>query len=525
MSQEIANRYFTVHDFGEYNRSANINSPRSLRACAEEGVSPLDLVYKTLDAFADKGLSPRLVKLRYDFHEAKRKDLLFATRRSRDRLVDEQERKGKKANLEKIADKSGLDKGHLMALQGDTLKRERLKFLRAQQVQREWLRNTLQTELTRLEELENNNEALAKADDDVEKKLKEAAQRKKELNDKDREFQEQKRLEKLAQEKYEKQMAKAEFERQMEEIEKMKIKQKEEERAKHERNLAEAARQKEREEEMEIKREAEAEAYAAEVERLYENDMARLEVLNKQKCDHEVTVATKRLARENKLAISNRNLAAVDQKKRDDFEDKQNREMERDERLAHEKALVLEEGAKKSFHLMMKRKQIQDESIRLMEDKRRALTEERMATEKRLMLHEQKKQRYLEFKRELDSLKERNKEINVMRQRRKEEFSRSSCEENSDLKKAKTEAIIKEKKNLWNLRRSIAVTSSSAREEVRDKIIEMKVKSAIKPKEMESDMNRILSKEIFSPAILHTSLSVPGLRLSALTTVEESQKE
>ena len=44
-----------------------INSPRSLTACKREGVLPADLIYKPLETFSEKGLSPRLVKLRYPY--------------------------------------------------------------------------------------------------------------------------------------------------------------------------------------------------------------------------------------------------------------------------------------------------------------------------------------------------------------------------------------------------------------------------------------------------------------------------
>ena len=41
-----------------------------------------------------------------------------------------------------------------------------------------------------------------------------------------------------------------------------------------------------------------------------------------------------------------------------------------------------------------------------------------------MMEHEMKKHRYLEFKRELDHLKEKNKELNVERTRRRQEYFR-----------------------------------------------------------------------------------------------------
>ena len=51
-------------DFLEHDPKASIDSPRSLTACSQEGVAPQDLIYKPIEAFTEKGLEPRLVKLR-----------------------------------------------------------------------------------------------------------------------------------------------------------------------------------------------------------------------------------------------------------------------------------------------------------------------------------------------------------------------------------------------------------------------------------------------------------------------------
>ncbi len=53
---------------------------------------PQDLIYKPIEAFVEKGLEPRLVKLRYDFFEAKRRDLLTACRRSRDVILQDEDK-------------------------------------------------------------------------------------------------------------------------------------------------------------------------------------------------------------------------------------------------------------------------------------------------------------------------------------------------------------------------------------------------------------------------------------------------
>lgn len=47
---------------------------------------------RTSHRVQEKNLSPRLVKLRYDFFEAKRRDLLAAARRARDALLADEKR-------------------------------------------------------------------------------------------------------------------------------------------------------------------------------------------------------------------------------------------------------------------------------------------------------------------------------------------------------------------------------------------------------------------------------------------------
>merc|ERR1712066_464423 len=119
----------------------------------------------------------------------------------------------------------------------------------------------------------------------------------------------------------------------------------------------------------------------------------------------------------------------VEQKRRDDFQAREITNQEREERLMQARALEQEESAKKAFQTMMRRKIIQEESARKAEDRRLAILESQEETELRLLDHEQKKERYLDFKHELDGLRAKNKEIDVERQRRKEEANREAVAE------------------------------------------------------------------------------------------------
>merc|ERR1719282_605645 len=120
---------------------------------------------------------------------------------------------------------------------------------------------------------------------------------------------------------------------------------------------------------------------------------------------------------------------------------------------------------------MMRRKVIQEEAAQRAESRRNEIIEHQEGIEYRLLEHEQKKERYLDFKRELDGLRSRNKEINVERQRRREESVREMVAENVRKKDDKIDAINKERQRLWNLRRYQQSEAYRAREQVKNEIM------------------------------------------------------
>merc|ERR1719217_1107490 len=83
---------YSVETLPENDVSARVTSPRSLKACAKEGVEPKDLIFRPLEEFAEPGMEPRLVRLRFEFFDAKRRDLLTLVRRSRIHLVSKEDR-------------------------------------------------------------------------------------------------------------------------------------------------------------------------------------------------------------------------------------------------------------------------------------------------------------------------------------------------------------------------------------------------------------------------------------------------
>merc|ERR1712217_862049 len=171
----------SLANFDESNPNFLINSPRSLQACKQEGVLPQELTFKPIETFQERNLSPRLVKLRYDFFEAKRRDLLAAARRCRDSIVADERRDVEKNNhqLAVIAKESGLSKRAIMALKSDGLELERKKQLKAQENERNWLKSALQNELRQIKILEENKQKLEEGADREMEKMQDAARRNK----------------------------------------------------------------------------------------------------------------------------------------------------------------------------------------------------------------------------------------------------------------------------------------------------------------------------------------------------------
>merc|ERR1719230_1118451 len=174
-------------------------------------------------------------------------------------------------------------------------------------------------------------------------------------------------------------------------------------------------------------------------------DLKRLEILERQKQNMQLMMREKKDAKDFRIYQSMENNMELERQRRQEYEERLMREQQREEKMATQRALQQEEGAKKSFQLMMRRKCIQDEASRKLEERRLAIIEQQEETERRLLEHEQKKERYLDFKRELDGLKEKNKMINVERQRRREDHRREEIAEAVAKKDEKMEMLENER--------------------------------------------------------------------------------
>lgn len=197
----------------------------------------------------------------------------------------------------------------------------------------------------------------------------------------------------------------------------------------------------------------------------------------------------------------------------------QEHERKREERLRNLKLMKQEEGAKNGFKMMMKRKAIYDEANRQLEERRNNILEHQADIEHRLMMHEMKKERYLEFKAELDGLKEKNKEINVIRQRRKEDQRREDWAEAVRRKDDKIEMLHHERQFLWGMRRTTGQEIQNAREEVKNMITSMKLKSKYSAKAVEDKLQKVFRKKIFNTDY-NTVQSMPSLKFATTQELE-----
>merc|ERR1711948_187397 len=168
-------------------------------------------------------------------------------------------------------------------------------------------------------------------------------------------------------------------------------------------------------------------------------------------------------------------------------------------------------GAKRSFQLMMRRKVIQEEANKRAEDRRSAIMDHQEEVEYRLLEHEQKKERYLDFKKELDGLRSRNKEINVERQRRREESMRELVAEQVRKKDDKIEAMNNERKRLWGLRRHAQTEAYRAREQVKTEIMRQRIQSKFNSKALQKKLDSLMQQDCFNEKILGGSASMPSL--------------
>jgi len=102
----------SLDDFADFDPDEeDVDSPRSLHACFLEGVAAEDLIYVPLDSYQESHIEPRIAELWYDFFEAVRQDCLKSCRATRQMLIAEEEGR---------FHKSGPSRGTAVARHGDS---------------------------------------------------------------------------------------------------------------------------------------------------------------------------------------------------------------------------------------------------------------------------------------------------------------------------------------------------------------------------------------------------------------------
>ena len=467
-------------------------TPRSRDACASEGIDVSDLVFRPLEEFADRQLSPRLVKLRFDYFEAKRKDLLILATDARNRIVS-----AKKPVILSRSKSSTMTLASANSVEPHDwgmLAIEREKFARQQEGEKKWLENCLKHELSLLRKLEAEDVRLTEESHDQSKKLADESRRIKDMNDRRRDIEEQKQRVSEAQQELEKERAKKAFSEHQENLRKLQEKEALKKREAHLKSVKEAETRAQKELELKLQQDKMWEEKQQALQQIQQHDRERLRILDNCKNGTMKKLHERREAKEARVVKSIEKNRELEKQRKRELLEKLMADQNRDERLASNKQDLVEESAKKSLQLMIKRKIIQDESQRKLEERRLEMMIHQNEIEKRLSEHEQKRTRYLEFKRELEALREKNKQLNVDRQRKKEQYLRDTYAQRVIEKDSKIDAIYAERQQLWEMRRKIAMVSQKSRDYVKRTIMEMRIKSKIDTKKLESYVSSTLGQ-------------------------------
>jgi hypothetical protein len=479
-------------------------TPRSLESCLSEGIDLRELVYRSLEEFADRQLSPRLIKLRYDYFEAKRKDLLAAATNARERILVS--RKGSNL-LSSCAPDPSTYMGSAASLEWGILKIEREKLTRFQEAEKRWLENCLNHELAALRGMEADEERITEETQDKSKKIIEESRRLKELNDRRRAIEEHKQRIIEAQQEVEKEKAKQAFAKHQDDIRKQQEREEQKKREAHDRSKREAKKRMKKENELRKQQDILWQQKQRALASIQEHDRERLQIIDKCKDILMKKLQARRLAKQERVLKSIARSRELERVRKDELVKKLVADHDRDERLAIFKQEQTEESAKKCLQLMLRRKIIQDESFKRAEEHREDMLRQHAELEKRLQEHENKKRRHIEFKQELESLKDKNKQLNVERQKKKEKYLREAYARKVMEKNSKIAKIFVERQQLWDTRKKTALESQKSREFVKRTIMQMRKKSKMNSASIETFVTRALNR-------IHTHVTSPIKRAS-----------
>ncbi|BBN04690.1 hypothetical protein MPTK1_3g06880 [Marchantia polymorpha subsp. ruderalis] len=79
----------TLEDLEKPGADGQLSSPRSLQACLYLGIDPAELVHRPIDDFLERGLSPALQELKFQFYENTRLEKVGRLKEERKRIISE----------------------------------------------------------------------------------------------------------------------------------------------------------------------------------------------------------------------------------------------------------------------------------------------------------------------------------------------------------------------------------------------------------------------------------------------------
>ena len=151
-----------------------INSPRSLKACQELGILPIELYKLSLDEYKNKNktsftLEQKMLKMRYDGYDRFRKDSIILVKKRREALIDKEKNK-----VERNVKKSKSDNTYIAESLKKMKEEERKELENLKNQQKHNIINLLETRINEdiLKRVEKKNEWRHQKKEEYFKKIK-----------------------------------------------------------------------------------------------------------------------------------------------------------------------------------------------------------------------------------------------------------------------------------------------------------------------------------------------------------------
>mmetsp|Transcript_176437 Transcript_176437/g.565734 ORF Transcript_176437/g.565734 Transcript_176437/m.565734 type:complete len:388 (+) Transcript_176437:1200-2363(+) len=256
----------------------------------------------------------------------------------------------------------------------DCITMEHRRFLRAADEERKWLRRALSQEVREVADMERRDRFLAgeEAEQAERRQLKRECLREKSVRR--RQVDSEKWAEDKQAERIERRAARKEFKRQSEELRRLENEEEAKKKAYDEQQCREAEKRLCKEEEVAEKEEAERHAHEERVHELQAVEIARDETLEQHRQEWLQAYEDAKQAREARAQRALELSSELESKRLSRLEEKKRGELEREQRIAREKAQQQEQTLELSACRSSRRSQVQNESERLVKDRRDSIS-------------------------------------------------------------------------------------------------------------------------------------------------------